>query len=246
MQRLITFRIRHTPIKRLIAGLLVVLALNGCDVLNAIEAEFAKADVIVAGHDGETYELHAITQGSSPSVKVGTLAPDGTLEFFAAEDVRADEAYITAESLLCEGANAGDIDVTPATAEGTDIFIFGVMLALPAGTTVEQARAQAQAEQGGTVNVVATVPTDQLFESVDPNSVTAAPGLIFTPQATTFEVNCPVSYGNLDLQAGFNESLSSVALFGNDYAAQFLTTDVDPQAFDWNFGSVSNSLLFPE
>lgn len=243
MQRLRTFYTRRKPIKVLIAGCFIVLGLNACDLLNDIEAEFTEAGVNVAGHDGETYDLHANEQDSSRFVKVGTLAADGTLEFFAAESIAAEGSYNTAESLLCDGEEAVDIDVTPATAEGTDILLFALMLALPAGTTVDEAIAQAEAEDGGSVNVVTSVPTDRFFGTPD-LPVWATPGIVFTPEATSFEVNCPAAYAKLDLQAGFNEVLSTLTFYGGG-VSRFMTTDVGSQAFDWNYGSTSNAWLLP-
>lgn len=241
-----TSKVQRKRLKMLIAGFLVLLTVNACDALNAIEAEFTKADVVVTGHDGETYELHAVTQGSSPSVKVGTLSADGTLEWFAAEDIAAEASYTSAETLLCADADASDINVTPATAEGSDMFFFAYMLALPPGTTVDDAQAQATADEEAAFNVVAATPIDELFMEDEPsNSVFGSLGLVFTPQPTTLEVACPFAYGNLDLQTGFNEILATLTVFGGG-ASQFITTDVDPQAFDWNFESVPGSTLFHE
>ena len=220
----------------LVAALPLLLA--SCNALDEIQSAFSVPPVTVADSDGVAYELYGVTQGRNSNFMVGRLTADGAIEWREPTD---ELSFETPESLVCVLADPASIVVEPETSAGVDALLFGYMVAVPVGETLDDVLALES------VKVVTPVPWEQLNEEIESDEVAAAPAVMLANESVQITVECPGAYGALDLKAGFNSVLLAISRPGTVSSSVFMTTDVAEDAFNWQLVSVpSTEAIIPD
>ena len=224
----------------LVGVMALPMLLASCNALDEIQAAFSVQPVTVADSDGVAYELYGVTQNrnSNSTLMVGRLTTDGELTWHEPTD---ELSFETPESLVCVLADPANIVVEPETSAGVDALLFGYMVAVPVGETLDDVLALES------VKVVTPVPWEQLNEEIESDEVAAAPAVMLANESVQITVECPGAYGALDLKAGFNSVLLAISRPGTVSSSVFMTTDVAEDAFNWQLVSVpSTEAIIPD